>query len=148
MGSCCREPLTRLNVWLRRSYVLVKREEVVRVIAGFHSLEPRIILAISQSNGGLSFPLHDVHIVAVSIHRQASFQCINPLARGSLALGRGPAGTHGARHGGAQLAATSKTRPALRRGIAVSATGTRLTAPCRCTKKHSTATGAPENACA
>ena len=73
-------------------YVLVEREQVVAIVARFDVLEPRIIGAIGAPHAVLSLPLHDVHVVAVFVHRQFRFQCLNPLPGSSLAIGRFPIG--------------------------------------------------------
>src|SRR5271169_1297740 len=71
-------------------YVLVEREQVVRVVARLEVLEPRVVGAICVPHAAFFFALHDTHVVAVFVHRQRRFQCFNPLAGGALAIGRFP----------------------------------------------------------
>src|ERR1700735_236116 len=73
-------------------YVLVERKEVVGIVARFEVLEPRVVGAIRPPDAALSLSFHDVHVVAVLVHGQLCFQCLNPLTGGSLPIGWFPAG--------------------------------------------------------
>src|SRR5271155_938154 len=73
-------------------YVLVEREQVVRVVARLEVLEPRVVGAICVPHAAFFFALHDTHVVAVLVHRECRFQRLNPLTGGSLAIGRFPIG--------------------------------------------------------
>src|SRR5271156_1136053 len=73
-------------------YVLVEREQIARVVARLEVLKPCVVGAICVPDAVASLALHDVHVVAVFVHRQRRFQRLNPLTGGSLAIGRFPIG--------------------------------------------------------
>jgi hypothetical protein len=52
-----------------RPYVLVEREQIMSVVAGFDLLEPRVVGPIGASDGALSHAVHAVHVGAIFIYR-------------------------------------------------------------------------------
>ena len=87
------------------------------IVASFDVLEPRVIGTIGAPHAALSFPLHDVHVVAVFVHRQFRFQRLSPLSGSPLPIRRLPVGGNVVAN---SIPAQWKCR---------SVTGTRVTAP-------------------
>ena len=54
----------------------------MRVVARFEVLEPRVVGAICVPHAVFLHAVHDVHVVAVFVHRQCRFQRFNPLTGG------------------------------------------------------------------